>query len=290
VPLTLANLIDQHSDTQRKIIPDGAAVHTVIGRLFEALNQQKEAVEHYAAAVRANPFAWEAYERLCELGTAVRVSNIFKPSEEMLASLSVNQENQYPTNQHSYGINHQRTGTENLQDPFATTPIGSHQSSLRDRLETAGPGNNFLSRLNEGHGSMEKVESSMMNGSTTSFSTNSEISKTQIPPRKTRATTADLTRRGLGNKVSKDLNHDSRRNVDIQAPSTRRSTRLLNTTSKITSKFGSSDRGGIGSAREREAKKVKSGIVNRNRTQTNEIAKHALATIADSAVRPSVFA
>ncbi|RPA78954.1 TPR-like protein [Ascobolus immersus RN42] len=277
---------NKHTDTQRKMTPDGAAVHTVVGRLYEALNQQKDAVEHYAAAVRANPFAWEAYERLCELGTALRVDNIFKPSVEMLACLNVNQENPASNIQHSHGLSHQRTGTENLQDPFATTPVGTHQSSLRDRLETAGPGNNFLSRLNEGHGSMDKIDASVVNGSTTSFSTNSDLSKTQIPPRKTRATTADSTRRGLGNKISKDLNHDSKRTVtgDSQAPSTRRSTRLLNTTSKITGKFTGSDRGGIGSTRERDAKKLKSGIVSRSRTQTNEIAKHALATITDSAM------
>lgn len=285
----LLTTLDQHSDTQRKIVPDGAAVHTVIGRLYEALNRQKEAVEHYAAAVRTNPFAWEAYERMCELGTAVRVQNIFKLTPEMLASLSVNHDNYYhAAHPYPHSISHQKSGTENMQDPFATTPIANHLPSARDRLETAGPGNNLLSRLNEGHGSMEKIDSSMVSSSTTSFLNNLESSKaTQMPPRKTRAATTDSTRRGLGNKISKDLNHDSKRTASsdsLQAPA-RRSTRLLNT-SKITSKIASGvERSGIGSTREREAKKAKAGIVSsRNRTQQGENAKHALAAIADTAV------
>lgn len=60
--------IDQHSDTQRRILPDAAAVYCLLGKLYQNMNDQKKAVEAYVAAVKINPFLWEAFTGLCDTG------------------------------------------------------------------------------------------------------------------------------------------------------------------------------------------------------------------------------
>ncbi len=40
----------------------------LLGMLNLRLNQTKEAVKHFRAALKYNPFLWSAFEKLCDLG------------------------------------------------------------------------------------------------------------------------------------------------------------------------------------------------------------------------------
>lgn len=60
--------LDQHSDTTRRILPDASVVHCLIGKLWQAQNDNKKSIESYVAAVKVNPFLWEAFTGLCNTG------------------------------------------------------------------------------------------------------------------------------------------------------------------------------------------------------------------------------
>ena len=48
----------------------GVALH-LLGMLNLRLNQTREAVKHFKAALKYNPFLWSAFEKLCDLGKFV---------------------------------------------------------------------------------------------------------------------------------------------------------------------------------------------------------------------------
>lgn len=68
-----------HSATQRSVIPDPSAFLVLLGKLYQGAGNITVAAEAYAMALSQNPFIWEAFERLTEMGINVNVANIFKP-------------------------------------------------------------------------------------------------------------------------------------------------------------------------------------------------------------------
>lgn len=59
---------DQHSDTERRAMPDAATIYTLIGRLWHSLGDAKKSVDCYVSAVKLNPYLWEAFLGLCDTG------------------------------------------------------------------------------------------------------------------------------------------------------------------------------------------------------------------------------
>jgi hypothetical protein len=60
--------IDKHSETRRQHLPDAAAVICLQGKLWDAHKEHNKAVECYVAALKLNPFMWDAFVNLCETG------------------------------------------------------------------------------------------------------------------------------------------------------------------------------------------------------------------------------
>lgn len=61
--------LDKHSDSSRKHLPDAAAVYSLLGKLYKGYGELKKAAEHYVAALKLNPFMWDAFEDLCDAGS-----------------------------------------------------------------------------------------------------------------------------------------------------------------------------------------------------------------------------
>ena len=59
---------DKHTDSRRQALPDAAAVHCLQGRLWHAYRDTNNAIECYASALKLNPFMWDAFLALCDLG------------------------------------------------------------------------------------------------------------------------------------------------------------------------------------------------------------------------------
>ena len=60
---------DKHSESRRQYLPDAAAVHCLQGKLWHAHHDFTKAIESYAEALRLNPFMWDAFIGLSDLGT-----------------------------------------------------------------------------------------------------------------------------------------------------------------------------------------------------------------------------
>lgn len=65
--------LDKHSETRRQPLPDAAAVLCLQGKLWQAYKDVTKAVDCYVEALRRNPFLWDAFLGLCEIG----ISNPF---------------------------------------------------------------------------------------------------------------------------------------------------------------------------------------------------------------------
>ncbi|PUU84078.1 hypothetical protein B9Z19DRAFT_1098323 [Tuber borchii] len=279
---------DRHSDTDRRSIPDAATVHFLLGRLWHNTGDVKKSVDSYVAALKLNPFAWEAFTGLCDtgilsrandrLGVNLRPNAVFKQSQEMLESLKIPSYPSHPSNipptipEESSTLNGLRNSSENLpSDPFS-----ANGGSSRDRSDLSFNNHpSFFNRLNEGVGSGLEAETptSQPTGSSSHelFGGNGLNTADKPPPvRKTRATTTEVTTRKLTSRSTREVGNDGKRSAASsqesgpQAPA-RRSTRL---TSKFTSKLGvgAERETRLGTKeREREAKKAKT-VASRSRS------------------------
>ncbi|KAL4917213.1 protein bima [Aspergillus aurantiobrunneus] len=79
---------NKHSETRRQHLPDAASVLCLQGKLWQAHKEHNKAVDCYAAALKLNPFMWDAFMNLCETGVDMRVSNIYKMSPELYTMVS----------------------------------------------------------------------------------------------------------------------------------------------------------------------------------------------------------
>lgn len=77
------NNFGKHTPTSRQLYPDAAAVACLLGKLYEGNSNKQMAVGCYEDALKLNPFMWDAFTRLCDMGMTVRVPNIFKMTPEM---------------------------------------------------------------------------------------------------------------------------------------------------------------------------------------------------------------
>ncbi|EWG46614.1 anaphase-promoting complex subunit 3 [Fusarium verticillioides 7600] len=81
--------LGKHSATTRTALPDAPAVLCLLGRLHRAYDDKKKAVACFEEALQLNPFMWDAFEALCDLGVTVRVPNVFKTSDALVHSFDV---------------------------------------------------------------------------------------------------------------------------------------------------------------------------------------------------------
>ena len=75
---------NKHSEIRRQHLPDAAAVHCLQAKLLHAYEDTNRAIECYAEALKLNPFMWDAFIGLCDLGVNVRMPNIFRVTAEMI--------------------------------------------------------------------------------------------------------------------------------------------------------------------------------------------------------------
>lgn len=126
-------------------MPDAAACYCLLGKLYAAWGDTKKAIDYYVEALKINPFMWDAFTGLCDMGAVVRPQNIFKITPEMLASIS-----------HSVTNGHSTTSFNSQDDfdgknPFVSTPeIDPFNPSVRPGGDVGLNlgGSNLLSKLN----------------------------------------------------------------------------------------------------------------------------------------------
>ncbi|KAI5928392.1 hypothetical protein F4810DRAFT_1532 [Camillea tinctor] len=85
------NSFGKHGATSRAQGPDTASVSCLLGKLYRVYEDKKKAILYFEDALKMNPFMWDAFTALCDMGVNVRTSNIFKLNETLLDGLSYDQ-------------------------------------------------------------------------------------------------------------------------------------------------------------------------------------------------------
>lgn len=85
------NSYAKHSQSTRQPYADAAAINCLLGKLYYGYDDKKKAISYFEASLKLNPFMWDAFTHLCDMGTNVRVPNIFKINQEMESILKSSQ-------------------------------------------------------------------------------------------------------------------------------------------------------------------------------------------------------
>lgn len=75
------NTMGKHGPWGGAPYPDMATFSCLLGKLYRGLDDKKKAISCFEDALRGNPFMWDAFTILCDMGVSVRIPNIFKPSD-----------------------------------------------------------------------------------------------------------------------------------------------------------------------------------------------------------------
>ncbi|KAK0710892.1 hypothetical protein B0H67DRAFT_601754 [Lasiosphaeris hirsuta] len=73
--------VGKHTASVRMPHPDAPAVNCLLGKLYRAYDDKKKAISCFEDALRGNPFMWDAFTILCDMGVSIRTPNIFKTSD-----------------------------------------------------------------------------------------------------------------------------------------------------------------------------------------------------------------
>ncbi|KXH35878.1 tetratricopeptide [Colletotrichum simmondsii] len=74
----------KHTTSTRSLYPDEAAVLCLLGKLYRAYDDKRRAIECFETAVRVNPFMWDAFQALSDMGVKLRVPNIFQVTDPLV--------------------------------------------------------------------------------------------------------------------------------------------------------------------------------------------------------------
>ncbi|KAI6279658.1 anaphase-promoting complex subunit cdc27 [Pyricularia oryzae] len=77
----------KHTASTRSLIPDAAALNCLLGKLYQGLDDKNRAVSCFEDALKLNPFMWDAFTSLCDMGVHIKVPNIFKVTDKLVRAL-----------------------------------------------------------------------------------------------------------------------------------------------------------------------------------------------------------
>ncbi|KAK3332524.1 hypothetical protein B0T19DRAFT_105502 [Cercophora scortea] len=88
---TAKSAIGKHTSSTRTPYPDASAANCLLGKLYRAFDDKKKAILCFEDALRTNPFMWDAFTILCDMGVNVRIPNIFKTTDSFARSFDQEQ-------------------------------------------------------------------------------------------------------------------------------------------------------------------------------------------------------
>lgn len=151
------NYMGKHNACSRMPHPDAAACSCLLGKLYRAYDDKTKAVACFEDALKTNPFMWDAFTALSDMGANVRIPNIFKPNEQLLRNLD--QEQSVAAGPKETGHTNPleplskrstvRTATQEAADPFETQRSTAFQDipSFSNLQSAEVEGNDLLSKI-----------------------------------------------------------------------------------------------------------------------------------------------
>ena len=91
------NSFGKHTQSSRHPYPDAAAVAGLLGKLYYGYDDKAKAATNFEVALKLNPFMWDAFTSLCDMGTKLHVQNIFKMNAELEAIIRTKPPEQHDT-------------------------------------------------------------------------------------------------------------------------------------------------------------------------------------------------
>ncbi|GJN66640.1 anaphase-promoting complex subunit cdc27 [Purpureocillium lilacinum] len=147
--------IGKHSSTVRTGAPDVPAVLNLLGKLHRGYGDKKKAISCFEEALKKNPFMWDAFTALCDMGINVRVPNIFKANDTLLHSFELDGNAATADSRENLASSHQdplskrsalRNAASDMVDPFHVNfPSTESQSPTVDMFTE--PGDDFMSKI-----------------------------------------------------------------------------------------------------------------------------------------------
>lgn len=148
----------KHASSSRSAALDAASMLCLLARLCRGHDDKKKAISCFEEALKLNPFMWDAFTALCDMGVPVRVPNIFKNSEHLSQlfdgdSVVTTAETKDAVNGVSHDNIYKRAtgkmlGMDWSTDPFsANTGAGDHVASDTDLLGDSTQHSDFLSKI-----------------------------------------------------------------------------------------------------------------------------------------------
>jgi anaphase-promoting complex subunit 3 len=158
------NSFGKHTSTSRHSLPDAAAVNCLLGKLYYGYDNKQKAIVHFEEALKLNPFMWDAFTKLCDMGAEVRVPAIFKMTSEMETLLKNSTQEEWESQSQSkessrstiYDQDRNRNGARpasvvnDTPDPFNNAPSRGFAGGLFGTL-------GLSQKLNESNPSMTNV-------------------------------------------------------------------------------------------------------------------------------------
>ncbi|KAI5459938.1 hypothetical protein BGZ63DRAFT_425884 [Mariannaea sp. PMI_226] len=146
----------KHNATSRAGLPDAPSVLCLLGKLQRGYDDKKKAISCFEEALKLNPFMWDAFTALCDMGVAVRVPNIFRVNDSLTQSFdleaSTTSDSKEASSSNSLDApvkRSQRNAITDLgNDPFNTNispPV--HDLTNGDSLGESGDSNDFMSKI-----------------------------------------------------------------------------------------------------------------------------------------------
>ncbi|KAI1302561.1 tetratricopeptide [Xylaria venustula] len=146
----------KHTPTTRAPNPDSASVLCLLGKLYRAYDDKKKAILNFEEALKTNPFMWDAFTALCDMGVNVRTQNIFKLNDALIDGLSLEQPPGILVEQRDNGAMNPidkkpstRSAIFDSVDPFDSQRAGApNEMLLGNNFLGAGAGeNDFMSKI-----------------------------------------------------------------------------------------------------------------------------------------------
>lgn len=117
-----ANL-GKHTASARSLLPDEAAILSLLGRLYRLYGDTRRAAECFENALRANPFMWDAFQALCDMGVSVKVPGTFRSNDTLVQAFD----------------HESATDAKEQLTPFLEPQVKPAKSSTRNALDSSDP-------------------------------------------------------------------------------------------------------------------------------------------------------
>ncbi|KAI0128408.1 hypothetical protein BJ170DRAFT_682202 [Xylariales sp. AK1849] len=152
----------KHSLSVRSPNPDSASVSCLLGRLYRAYDDKKKAIVCFEESLKTNPFMWDAFTALCDMGVNVRTQNIFKLNDALMYAFDTDQPHGILSEPRDSTATNPlepvpkkaiiRSAVHGTVDPFDAQRSGSGAGNdvliNNNLLSTEGGENDFMSKIN----------------------------------------------------------------------------------------------------------------------------------------------